>query len=323
MMSYYPAKSQSACDALGLQFGTDKPHTRTRSSPSSSGMETSTNYGTLPLPISSVFDPEDSSQPEQASLPPLILIQAPTSPGPEQAKPQSFPWPAAGPGSVLAPIASLSPLQTLVSTPAPVRAPPSAPGLAPSTTAAYSLRPAIFSPRASRPPCWPQTIPIPLHAKVDCHYFLRVASNGSRGVCLAHLDTTFNGAEPRVGLASIREKMDWADTCLCSHTMGPTVRMADVGKEWAGSFRYMERCPIPKTDEACFTFGRLAQFVIDHFLAWWACEKAARAEEEDEYDPDWLGPGTVPLDKVYIVALRRRHLAFGVFEWMPEIEIRL
>lgn len=229
-MSCYPSKSQSAYDALGLQFGTDKPHTRSRPSSSLSGMETSTSYTTLPLPISSIFDPEDSSQPEQASLPPLILIQAPTSPGPEQAKPQPLPWPAAGSGPVFAPLASLSPLQTLVPTPAPVRAPLPAPGLSP-TKPAYSLRPAIFPPRASTPSCWPQAIPIPLHAKVDCHYFLRVASNGSRGVCLAHLDTAFNGAEPRVDLASIREQMDWADTCLCSHTMGPTVRMADVGRE--------------------------------------------------------------------------------------------
>ena len=35
------------------------------------------------------------------------------------------------------------------------------------------------------------------------------------------------------------------------------------------------------------------------------------------------GPATIPLENVMLVAIRRRHIALGVYEWFPEIEVAL
>ena len=37
--------------------------------------------------------------------------------------------------------------------------------------------------------------------------------------------------------------------------------------------------------------------------------------------PFVIGPGTIPLENLVLVAIRRRHIALGVYEWLPELEV--
>ena len=36
-----------------------------------------------------------------------------------------------------------------------------------------------------------------------------------------------------------------------------------------------------------------------------------------------VGPSSVSLNNVYLVALRRKRLALGVYEWLPQLEVRM
>ncbi|KAI0705665.1 hypothetical protein C8Q76DRAFT_751872 [Earliella scabrosa] len=192
-----------------------------------------------------------------------------------------------------------------------------------SSSPTFPLHAATFPSRTPSPPT-PVTVSIPLPRDVDQFYRLQVSCKGAPGLCLGSLKTKIVRGEKRVSLLSISRNMDWADVCLCSAVVGPTVRMADVGQEWPGALLYLPGGPDPKCKDTCYTLAKLVQHVLDHFLTWWMYESARVQEDSSTASlPVPVGPGVVSLDEVYLVALRRRHIALGVYEWMPEIEVRL
>lgn len=100
-----------------------------------------------------------------------------------------------------------------------------------SSSPTFPLHAATFPSRTPSPPPTPVTVSIPLPRDVDPFYRLQVSCKGAPGLCLGSLKTKIVHSEKRVSLLSISRSMDWADVCLCSAAVGPTVRMADVGKE--------------------------------------------------------------------------------------------
>ena len=109
--------------------------------------------------------------------------------------------------------------------------------------------------------------------------------------------------------------------------------------QWPDAGLTLPGYPVRKTAGSCFIFAELVQSVSEHFLSWWTCEVRRWSESccsstltaqqlrnnssggspsESPY-----APGTVQLDQVFLVALRPRHIALGVYEWFPGIELRL
>ncbi|KAM5539756.1 hypothetical protein V8D89_006569 [Ganoderma adspersum] len=204
----------------------------------------------------------------------------------------------------------------------------------------------------------PPVIPlVPSHG-LDPTCILRVSSQGRRGVPLSKIDMRWMDDKPNehgtvyreslVHIDAVRAVVDSPDWCVCHLVPGPTVRIAGIGAEWPGTFVEQPGYPARKevgSGSECFTFGKLCQLVVGHFLTWWTNEvhilyahghlflrfcsfqQESRAEKMRtsgirlERFPLVLGPGTMPLENLVLVAIRRRHIALGVYEWLPEIEV--
>ncbi|KAI1790063.1 hypothetical protein LXA43DRAFT_529814 [Ganoderma leucocontextum] len=200
-----------------------------------------------------------------------------------------------------------------------------------------STQPSGGSDGKHKPPVNP-LIPI---TDLDPGCILHVRSRGRRGIPLSEINVAWVEQEPNehgvvyreglVGLGAVRGVVDYPDWCVCHLVRGPTVRIAGIGAEWRGSFVEQPGYPVQKQGSECFTFGKLFQLVVEHFLTWWINEKESRAkrisEEVRQLErlrvPLVPGPGTIPLENVVLVAIRRRHIALGVYEWSPEIEVTL
>ncbi|PIL29333.1 hypothetical protein GSI_09384 [Ganoderma sinense ZZ0214-1] len=191
----------------------------------------------------------------------------------------------------------------------------------------------------------PPVIPLLPSEGVDPGCVLQVRSQGKRGVPLSEIDVRWAEEMPNeqgtvyrdgfVQLDKIRAVVDAPDWCVCHLVPGPTIRIAAIGAEWPGTFVEQPGYPARKQaraeggKEECFTFGMLCQLVVEHFLTWWTNEQERRAERMRasenslEQFPFVPGPGMIPLKKLILVAIRRRHIALGVYEWLPEIEVAL
>ncbi|RDX45528.1 hypothetical protein OH76DRAFT_1407915 [Lentinus brumalis] len=182
----------------------------------------------------------------------------------------------------------------------------------------FPLKPAVFPAK----PTTSLVVPIPFGSRVEPDYVLRVMSQEKRGLSLAELCIAGQDGELRADLWSIKKLVDWQDLCVCSQVPGPTVRVADVGREWPGTVLYLPGCPVPKTTDRCFVYAKLVWYVLEHFLDWWTCEVQEHTSVESA-SRTGHAPGAVQLHQVFLVALRRRHIALDVYEWLPELELRL
>ncbi|RPD55450.1 hypothetical protein L227DRAFT_656895 [Lentinus tigrinus ALCF2SS1-6] len=169
----------------------------------------------------------------------------------------------------------------------------------------------------------PVVVPIPLGPGVDMAYVLHVKSQDARGVSIADLSTQSDDGELRVEPQLIRSLVNWADMCICSQLPGPTVRIADMGREWPNAGLYLPGFPVRKTAAHCYVYMDLMEYVLAHFLSWWTCEAQDNNRSDEPASELPLAPGTIRLDQVFVVALRRRHIALDVYEWLPELELRL
>ncbi|KAI0752897.1 hypothetical protein C8Q80DRAFT_483871 [Daedaleopsis nitida] len=131
---------------------------------------------------------------------------------------------------------------------------------------------------------------------VGVHFPLTI--NGRRGVCLAQY---------RFGM------FDQTHNCMCEYTQGPTVPLAAFGQEqWPGAQHTSSGARVRKVVGQCITFRILVHILVGHFRVWW----------EHERELNSAAVAGLSLENVYLVGLRRKHIAFGVWEWMPVVEVR-
>ncbi|KAH9910884.1 uncharacterized protein BXZ73DRAFT_108403 [Epithele typhae] len=179
----------------------------------------------------------------------------------------------------------------------------------------------------------PLLIPLPMAPDVDRTVAFTLRSHGAPGLRLADL---FQDADDHADLRSCLDRapvdraavfahVDAAEYCVCQHLPGGRVRVADPGFMWP-VWRVRLGDKGFARPGACWLFGDLVHAVVTALVEWWAHEEWQRKRAACAGDARIgriLGPGSITLENVYVLALRRRLVGPGDFEWMPEIEVRL
>ncbi|KAI0672533.1 hypothetical protein C8Q78DRAFT_1078039 [Trametes maxima] len=162
-------------------------------------------------------------------------------------------------------------------------------------------------------------IVVGLPHKVDTSSFIMIPG---RPIRLS--DVAFPDAEGRLEIlaGAVQDVLGFWDAGRSMYDWlgpGPTLRLAGLGPDtWPGALGKQPETCVKKEGGDPMLLYEFVHAVLAQFMEWWNREVALRRKAGPQAT---LGPDTLDLDQIRLIALRRQRIALGVYEWLPQLEV--